>query len=144
MNEIDAFIAQFKQKGYKITPQRRTILATLCTPDTHLTADQIGEQVRKMMPDVSIATIYNTLHELVSAGVVRELDLGWGKRCYELARPIHAHRICTRCNSVYDVDLDWDRLVQLVQVGDGFVPLAYQVVVQGYCAGCRADTTNQN
>jgi len=136
MNELEILIERFKQHGYKMTPQRRTILQTLCMPGTHLAAEQIYEQVRQTMPDVSIATIYNTLRELVSIGVVHELELGFGKHFYEVARMPHAHLVCLHCNVVRDIAIDQNDLRTLIAAGDGFVPISYEIVVQGYCADC--------
>lgn len=143
MTELTALIDQFKQRGYKMTPQRRAILRMLSALGTHLTAEQIYEQVRGTMPDLSLATVYNTLRELVSIEVVRELELGLGKRYYEVARAQHAHLLCLNCNKVYDLPVDWDDLGILLSSGNGFIPLSYEIVVHGYCANCGSPDTEK-
>ncbi len=136
MTELTTLIEQFKQQGHKMTPQRRAILRVLEVPGTHLTAEQIYERVRETMPDLSLATVYNALRELVSAEVLRELELGLGKRYYEMAGLQHVHLLCLNCNNVHDLLVDWDHLGPLLASGNGFTPLSYEIVVHGYCANC--------
>ncbi|MBN1933123.1 MAG: transcriptional repressor [Anaerolineae bacterium] len=144
MSELTILIDRFKQQGYKMTPQRRAILHMLAGPGVHLTAEKIHEQVHKTMPDLSLATVYNTLRELVSVKVVRELELGLGKHYYEVARARHAHLICLHCNEVYDLSVNWEDLGALLSASNGFTPLSYEIVVQGYCADCSLPDTPQN
>jgi Fur family peroxide stress response transcriptional regulator len=120
-----------------MTPQRRAILEELIlsTPE-HPTAEQIHEAVLRHMPDTSLATVYNTLRELVAVHEVHELDLGQGVRRYEVRDCEHAHLVCINCQCVRDLPADFGQLRALLSQHNGFHPVRYDVIVYGYCDAC--------
>ncbi len=130
-------IQQFKRHNYKMTPQRRAIIEIIagCTSQ-HPTAEQIHERVAEQMPDVSLATVYNTLAKLVEMRQVYELNLGQTTRRYELSRDEHAHLVCLTCGEVEDVSADFGRLRSLFSLRNGFRATRYDVTVLGYCSSC--------
>ncbi len=142
-SEYQNLVQQFRQQGYKMTPQRRAILTVLMNGAAHLTAEQIYEQVRQDMPDISLATVYNSLRELSLAQVARELDLGGRGRHYEICRNSHAHMVCLQCGAIRDLWGRWDALPQLFAPPDDFDPLKYDLTIQGYCANCRSTSTER-
>jgi Fur family ferric uptake transcriptional regulator len=88
------------------------------------------------MPDISLATVYNTLRELVAIGQVYELNLGQGTRHYELSRSSHAHLVCVRCGAIWDVPGDFDRLEALFKHNHEFHTIRHDVTILGHCASC--------
>jgi Fe2+ or Zn2+ uptake regulation protein len=138
MRCVEELVRKFREHGYKMTPQRRAILEAISTAAAHPTAEQIYEIVRQRMPYTSLATVYNTLRELVAIHELQELDLGSGVRRYELAEQEHAHLVCLCCGQIYDLPGDFDELRSLFRHADGFEPLHYALTVYGYCASCRA------
>lgn len=135
--ECEELVRKFKRHGYKMTPQRRAILEelTLSTPE-HPTAEQIHEAVLRRMPDTALATVYNTLRELVAVHEVHELDLGQGVRRYEINDREHAHLVCVNCECVRDLPADFGQLRALLKQHNGFHPIRYHVTVYGYCDEC--------
>ena len=137
MAECEELVLKFKRHGYKMTPQRRAILEELIlsTPE-HPTAEQIHEAVLRRMPDTSLATVYNTLRELVAVHEVHELDLGQGVRRYEVCEGEHAHLVCINCQCVRDLPADFGQLRALLSQHNGFHAVRYDVIVYGYCDEC--------
>jgi Fe2+ or Zn2+ uptake regulation protein len=133
MSRLKELVRTFRQHGYKMTPQRRAILKVLTEDVSHPTAEQIHETVRERMPDISLATVYNTLHELAEMQELSELDLGHGVRHYEISQGDHAHRVCLVCGRIEDVPGDFEKLKLLFQCCDGFRPVRYAVTIYGYC-----------
>jgi Fur family peroxide stress response transcriptional regulator len=88
------------------------------------------------MPDTSLATVYNTLRELVAVHEVHELDLGQGVRRYEVDDHEHAHLVCINCQCVCDLPADFGQLRTLLSQHNGFHPIRYHVTVYGYCDEC--------
>ena len=88
------------------------------------------------MPDTSLATVYNTLRELVAIGQVYELNLGHGMRQYELSRAEHAHLVCLSCGRIADVEGDFRQLESLFSDCNGFRPVRHQVTIFGHCSAC--------
>jgi Fe2+ or Zn2+ uptake regulation protein len=133
MSRLEELVQTFKQYGYKMTPQRRTILEVLTGNISHPTAEQIYELVKERMPDISLATVYSTLRELTEMEELYELDLGHGVRHYEISLEEHAHRVCLRCGRIEDIPSDFNDVKSKLQYGDGFRPVRYAVTIYGYC-----------
>ena len=134
MSRLEELVQKFKQHGYKMTPQRRAILEILTGNTHHLTAEQIHGLVKEHMPDISLATIYNTLRELTEMGELCELDVGHGVRRYEISQVDHAHQVCLECGRIEDVVGDFEEVKSLFQCGEGFRPVRYDMTIYGYCA----------
>ena len=78
MQSVTALAESFRQKGLKITPQRRLIFEALVGDHSHPTADDVYQRVVPALPNISRTTVYNTLGELVALGELVEIDLGEG------------------------------------------------------------------
>ena len=136
MSRLEELVQKFKQRGYKMTPQRRAILEVLTGNTHHPTAEQIHGLVKEHMPDISLATVYNTLHELAEMEELCELDVGHGVRRYEISQVDHAHRVCLGCGRIEDILGDFEKVKPLFQYGEGFCPVRYDVTIYGYCTDC--------
>jgi Fur family ferric uptake transcriptional regulator len=85
-----------------MTAQRRVIAETLCGPNLHLTAEQIHQRATKRLPELSRATVYNTLAELVALGEVTEVvPVTGGPRRYD-PNHSHQHLVCVDCGAIRD------------------------------------------
>jgi Fur family transcriptional regulator, iron response regulator len=73
---------QLRRAGLRPTRQR-VALATLlfCSGDRHVTAELLHEEAVRAGERVSLATVYNTLHQFKRAGLLREIAIG-GQRAY--------------------------------------------------------------
>ena len=138
MSRLEELLQAFKQHSYKMTPQRRAILQALTGDPRHPTAEQIHGLVKERMPDTSLATVYNTLHELVEMEELCELDTGHRGRYYEISREDHAHRVCLGCGRIGDVPGDFKKVKTLFEYGEDFCPVRYAVTIYGHCADCVA------
>jgi Fe2+ or Zn2+ uptake regulation protein len=108
--------------------------------DSHLTAEQVLTQVRHELPDISPATVYNTLHELSAMGFLQELDLGLGLevRRYQVATERHDHMVCLCCGRIEDVPRR-GVLKPSVKEDHGFKIVDRRVIHMGYCPDCVSD-----
>ena len=143
MSSIDHFCAQLKARGRRVTPQRRAIIQVLLEDHAHLTAEQVFTRVRDTMPDLSPATVYNTLHELVEMGALRELDVGPGGRLYEVTKGPHAHLVCLGCGRVEDIRHKCEAQIPSPQQAHGFRVVDCNVVFRGYCPACAAEADDR-
>jgi Fe2+ or Zn2+ uptake regulation protein len=138
MSSVDRLCEQLKAQGRRLTPQRRAIIQALFDDDSHPTAEQIFTHVRQDMPDISRATVYNTLHELVEMSMLRELDLGLGERHYDFNVDNHAHLICLGCGRVEDVPYEKEAITLPTEHNYGFHVLDCNVIFRGYCPDCAS------
>jgi Fe2+ or Zn2+ uptake regulation protein len=97
-------LERLRDRGWRVTPQRRAVAQVLTGDHVHLTADDVHERARAVLPEVSLATVYNTLRELVEMGEVLELRVGNGPARYDPnVGAAHHHLVCTVCNRLVDV-----------------------------------------
>ena len=68
METAQVLCERLRERGLVVTPQRRVIFEVLEKREDHPCAEAVYEEVRKRLPDVSLATVYKTLKELVSMG----------------------------------------------------------------------------
>lgn len=140
MESVDHLCTQLRAQGRRVTPQRRAIIQVLLDNHSHPTAEQILTCVRDSMPDLSPATVYNTLHELAEIGIVQELDLGLGERHYDINTDHHAHLVCMGCGRVEDViDFPEGPAVPSPEHAHGFQVVDYCIIFRGYCPACGSE-----
>ena len=138
MAPVNRLCAQLRAEGRRVTPQCRAIIEVLQENNSHPTAEQVFARVRSVMPDLSPATVYNTLHKLVQIGTLRELDLGRGERHYDVNTEGHDHLVCLGCERVEDVPHDRETLVLPPEHAHGFQIVDCSVIFRGYCPACVA------
>ena len=85
------------------TRQRDAILGYLTTRRDHPCAEQIYENVRQAIPNISLGTVYRNLALLTELGEVRTLYTGAGADRYDADTRPHDHFICRRCHRVTDM-----------------------------------------
>lgn len=128
--------------GQRATPQRITVLESLVDADSHLTADQVFNQVSDRLPAMTISTVYRTLERLRDVGLVTETDLGEGVRHFELlgGNP-HHHLICQNCGYMFDLaDSAVEELRDRIVRDYGFAPRLDHLAVFGLCSHCQSAT----
>src|ERR1051325_1576831 len=88
-----------------LTRQRRIVLDVVLGSEDHLTANEVFDASRKVMPTISQATVYNSLRYLKDAGLISEIPFGNGASRYDRETSRHDHAICKGCGRLADFDL---------------------------------------
>jgi Fe2+ or Zn2+ uptake regulation protein len=127
-----------RQRGWRITPQRRAVVESLSGDHVHLTAEQVHVAARRLVPEISLATVYNTLNELVAMGEVTEVRLHDGTARYDpKIGPDHHHLVCEACGLIFDVHPDGAAGLGLpTDQRHGMDVRSVRVVFSGFCADC--------
>jgi len=134
---------KLKEKGYKFTPQRRSILnAILQTEGEHLSVEEIYEIVKDKCPDIGLATVYRTMQIFDEVGLVYKLNFDDGRSRYELNHHNedhhHHHLICVSCNKLIEVEEDLLELLEAsIEKKYNFKINNHNVKFFGYCEKCR-------
>jgi Fur family peroxide stress response transcriptional regulator len=68
---LEEFVRVCKEKGLKITPQRLAVYEILLRRKDHPTVEEIYEEVKKIYPFVSLATVYRTVETLEELGFIK-------------------------------------------------------------------------
>ena len=141
--DMNALKEDLKKKGYKLTPQRRSIVDTIIDNEgQHLTAEEIYDKVKKNCPEIGLATVYRTILLLEELGVISRLDLNDGCSRYEIVHSNETHRhhhlICNTCHKVSEVQ---DDLLEELEIGIEkqykFKILDHSVKFYGICDECQ-------
>jgi len=104
-------IASLRQAGVPVTHQRIEIARVLFSAPVHLSADQVWANVRELSPDVSRATVYNTLRLFSEKKMIRELFVDPQRVVYDSTVTPHFHLYNMDTGEVRDVADDELRLV---------------------------------
>jgi len=133
-----SLLERLRARRWRLTPQRRVIAEVLRGDHVHLTAEEVLARARKRLPEVSLATVYNTLNELVSMGEVQQVDAGGRPTRYDPnTEDGHHHLVCLKCGDLRDVHprgLDALELPRSQRFGYRIVNR--EVLFQGYCSDC--------
>jgi Fur family peroxide stress response transcriptional regulator len=121
-----------------LTPQREAILQVIRESENHMTASEIFEAARRVLPSLSYATVYNSLKYLKEAGLVHEISFGNGASRYDRETERHDHAICTSCGKLVDFDLAVTKeLVRAAVRKTRFKPESLHLTLRGLCPDCR-------
>lgn len=133
-------LKRLRGRGWRLTSQRRVVAEVLDGDHTHLTADEVHARAVLLLPEISRATVYNALGELVSLGEVVEVSTdGRAKRYDPNAHQPHQHLLCSGCGLIRDVHPTGDPLADLPEAGRfGFAVSGVEVTYRGLCPGCAA------
>ncbi len=104
----------------------------------HLRAEAIHAASQRVLPEISLATVYNTLNELVDMGEVLEIAVGNGPERYDpnVAVP-HQHLLCTRCGALRDVMPNGEPNLTLPpDQRHGFDVAGVDTTLRGLCPEC--------
>lgn len=85
-----------------MTHQREVILNEVRRANTHLTADEIYERVRKRLPRISMGTVYRNLDILATCGLIRKVDPGRPQMRFDGKTGEHYHITCVVCGQIED------------------------------------------
>ena len=104
-------------RAAKLRPTRqRVALAHLLFDggcDRHITAESLHEEVMAAGPRVSLATVYNTLHQFTDAGLLREIMADSGKTYFDTNTADHHHFLDAKNATLIDIPEDQIALAQL-------------------------------
>jgi len=132
-----------RQRGYKLTSQRKAVLSVITHSHDHLTPADIYERVHQQHPGIGLVTVYRTLELLDQLGLICEVHVGDNGRSYLLRRPAghHHHLICSGCNKVVDfTDCDLTQMMERVSRKTGFEIDSHLVEFVGRCQDCLKET----
>ncbi|MFC1412812.1 Fur family transcriptional regulator [Streptacidiphilus sp. N1-12] len=134
-------LERLRGRGWRMTAQRRVVAEVLDGDHVHFTAEEVHTRAARRLPEISRATVYNTLGELLSLGEVVEVSTdGRAKRYDPNAHRPHQHLVCSRCGAIRDVHPTGNPLDGL-PAGErfGFMVLAVQVIYRGLCPSCAGE-----
>ena len=96
-----------RRAGLRPTRQRVALAELLFAKgDRHLSAEELHEEAVEAGVPVSLATVYNTLHQFTDAGLLREVVLDGSKTYFDTNVSDHHHFFLEDDNLMFDVPED--------------------------------------
>src|SRR5437763_5300040 len=90
--------------GLRPTRQRLALARLLFDgDDRHITAEQLHEEATAASISVSLATVYNVLHQFTAAGLLREVVVEPGRSYFDTNIDDHHHFFCEASGALQDI-----------------------------------------
>ena len=105
-----------KEHGLRSTKQRLCVYDIILEKRDHPTADDIFIRVRKKLPKISFATVYNCLETFVKYGLVKKINLDRSSSRYCPNLSPHAHFKCSDTGQIIDLPITGDTLISLESI----------------------------
>ncbi|GAV26287.1 transcriptional repressor [Carboxydothermus islandicus] len=122
----------------RMTRQKKVIMDILKNTKTHPTADWVYEQARRIIPDISLGTVYRNLRQLTQSGEILELNYGSSYSRFDGNPVPHYHFVCENCGRVYDVDMPiLEKIEKEVEEKTGFSVKNHRLEFYGVCGNCQ-------
>src|ERR1700688_892222 len=137
MTASPSIAEELRGAGLRVTAARVALLETVREGD-HLGVEAITAGVRDRVGHVSLQAVYEALHALTAAGLVRRIEPAGSAALFERrVGDNHHHIVCRSCGVVADVDCAVGEAPCLTAADDhGFSIDEAEVVYWGLCPGC--------
>jgi Fur family transcriptional regulator, stress-responsive regulator len=138
---VDELQELLRSAELRVTRPRVAVL-TAVYAHPHADTDSIIGAVRNELSEVSHQAVYDSLHTLTAAGLVRRIQpLGSVARYESRVGDNHHHVVCRTCGAIADVDCAVGHAPCLTASDDhGFVIDEAEVIYWGLCADCTRRT----
>ena len=122
-----------KQKGVKLTDQRKLIAQIMSDSHDHPNVDELYKRVSKIDSKISIATVYRTVKLFEEAGILTKHDFKGGKARYEeLSEGHHDHLIDIKTGEIIEfVDDEIEKLQKKVADRHGYALVDHKLELYG-------------
>jgi Fe2+ or Zn2+ uptake regulation protein len=123
-----------RQRGIKASSQRVLIFEYLQQTSEHPSVSHIFSQLHSKIPNLSRATVYNTINLFLKKKIIVPVQLDGPEARYDLAEPRHAHFHCQVCHTIYDISC---QDIGIPEMLEDFIVLETQLHYRGVCPQCR-------
>lgn len=122
----------------KYSKQRDLVLKTLQENVVHPTADFVYAKAKEHNPNISLATVYRNLNQLVESGDIKKINGLDNMAHFDHNTHKHFHFICTKCGKIFDMPYDIvPELNTKPAEQKGLIIESYDISFHGICPDCR-------
>ncbi|MGY3778256.1 Fur family transcriptional regulator [Isobaculum melis] len=106
---VEKAIQLLKEKGYKYTDKRQSMIELFAQADRYLTAKEVQKYLKQTYPSLSYDTIYRNLYSFVEMNILEETELS-GEKMFRFSCSLdgqhhHHHFICTKCGMTKNIHM---------------------------------------
>jgi Fe2+ or Zn2+ uptake regulation protein len=133
-------LSRLRARDWRISSQRRVVAEVFVGDHVHLTAEEVHALARKRLPEISRATVYNTLNELAAMGELLEVLVVDGPKRYDPnIGDEHDHLVCDNCHAIRDVRRSRKPSMVPESVRAGYVVTDVEITYRGLCSECAEE-----
>ena len=135
------FQNHLETRSLRFTRGRKIVFDEAMQAHGHFAAEELVKQCKNNKRQISRATIYRSLQELLEAGIIRETAFGEKHQHFEHVydEKLHHHARCVRCHSVIEFpDLREDNIYEPILQKKGFHILGHEMHFYGICQECQS------
>jgi Fur family transcriptional regulator, iron response regulator len=104
LSAVPTVLESLRAAGLRPTRQRVALARLLLeNGDRHVTAEQLHGEASTAAIPVSLATVYNTLHQFTEAGLLREVVVEPGRSYFDTNTSDHHHFFCETTAKLQDI-----------------------------------------
>ena len=123
---------------HRMTNQRQVILEEIQKVNTHPTADEVYETVRKRLPRISLGTVYRNLEVLSACGLIQKIGPLSSQMRFDGITKNHYHLRCIYCGSIEDAPIDaTENLENIIREKSDYSILGHKLEFIGICPKCQ-------
>ncbi len=122
--------AILRERGINPSAQRVAVAEYVLHTQDHPSADEVWTRVKKRFPQISRATVYNTLNLMVAERLLKQLVLTEGRQVFDPNVENHHHFIDEESGEICDIPWDAVKVSKVANL-EGFDVTDYQVVMRG-------------
>lgn len=124
-------------KPLKHSRQRDALLLMLKSTTSHPSAEKLYSDLKNEIPNISLATVYRNLNQLLSSGQIINMNIG-GIEHYDANCERHYHLVCRSCNSIEDIFLpELSELNGYAEKHCGVDIDNHSLIFYGVCSKCK-------
>jgi Fe2+ or Zn2+ uptake regulation protein len=124
--------------GRRRTRQLAVVLdAVRASGVEHPSAERVHECVRRVLPTISLGTVYRNLQRLTDEGRIGVAQLEGRVSRYDPTPAAHDHFVCRRCGRVDDLDASVPLEGMRAARRAGHVVTSHAIVLYGHCRSCQ-------
>jgi Fur family iron response transcriptional regulator len=128
---VHALRGRLRRVGLRPTRQRVALGWLLFGKgDRHITAEKLYEEATGARVAISLATVYNTLHQFTEAGLLREIAVDGSKTYFDTNTTPHHHFLIEETNTVLDIPGSQVSIGDLPEPPEGMEIERVEVVVR--------------
>ena len=123
---------------YRMTNQRQVILEEIQKINTHPTADEVYEIVRRRLPRISLGTVYRNLEILSACDFIQKIGPLSSQMRFDGITKKHYHLRCIYCGSVEDAPIDpMENLENAICEKSDYSIIGHKLEFIGICPECK-------
>ncbi len=138
--DSDTLPDQLRARGLRVTASRVAVYRSVAELGGHPDVEEIAGHARGLIGTLSTQAVYDTLHTLTRAGLVRRIEPAGSPARFETrVADNHHHVVCRRCGVAHDIDcLVGDPPCIVPTDAGGFVVDEAEVTFWGVCPDCQS------